>query len=108
MEMQNKNMIFNEIGFIGCWFKNLIKKDKMKISKKTAIVLINNNKGKFFTVTFTKKDKTERTINAVKKTGAISPACYLNVYSIQDKGYRNVDVRKISKLKLGGNTYKVR
>lgn len=90
------------------WLSNLVRKDNMKISRKKAVILIEENKGKFFTVTFTKKDNTLRTINAVKKVGAISPAGYLNVYSIKDKGYRNVDVRTISSLKLNNSIYKVR
>lgn len=78
-----------------------------KISKTKAVQLIEENKGKFFTVTFTKKDNTLRTINCVRKTGATTKLGHLNVYSIQDKEYRNIDTRTISELKLDNQQYKV-
>jgi hypothetical protein len=78
-----------------------------KISKSKAVELIEANKGKFFTVTFTKKDNTLRTINCTRKVGATTNLGYLSVWSVQDKGLRSIDPRTITGLKLDNNEYKV-
>lgn len=78
------------------------------INKTKAVELIENSKGKFFTVTFLKKDSTERTINANYKTGRKSPLGYINVYSMKDKGYRNINAQTIRSVSINGNTYNVR
>ena len=87
----------------------LKKTEKMikTISKTRAVELINTSKGKFFTVTFTKAGGTTRTINGNTK-GKMTNQGYLNIYSMKDKGYRNVNVRTISALKLNGESYKIK
>jgi hypothetical protein len=69
---------------------------------------------RFFSVTFTKKDGTERTINArlgVKKhlkggekSYNNNDFNYLTVYSVKDKGYRTVNLDTIKEIKLNNRT----
>ena len=88
-----------------------------EIDKETAKQLIFDTKGKFFTVTFIKKDGSERVMNArlgVKKYlrgGELryDPAefNYITVYDMGAKGYRMVNANTIQKLKIGKNEYTV-
>jgi len=86
------------------------------ISKNTAYSLIKESNGKFFTVTFTTKNGEQRTINGrlkptkTKGSGKNNSKAlgYITVYSMQDKGYRNVDTRTISSLSINKTTNKVR
>ncbi len=73
---------------------------KRKISRTKAVKAIQSNGGKFMTITFIKKNNTERTINCIMKNGAVSDLGYLNVYSIPDKGYRNIDPRTIKQVNI--------
>jgi hypothetical protein len=87
------------------------------ISKETAKQLIKDTKGKFFTVTFKKKDGSERIMNArlgVKaylKGGELSynpdEKGLIPVYDMKNGGYRMVNVSTISKLKIGNSDYTV-
>ena len=69
------------------------------ISKSKAVELMKSSQGRFFTVSFIKKDDTERTINGrirVTKNskGGKNPATdlgYISVYSNAEKQYRNVN-----------------
>ena len=86
-----------------------------EIDKEKAKELIFDTKGKFFTVTFIKKDGSERVMNArlgVKKylkggTLAYDPAefNYITVYDMGSKGYRMVNANTIKNLKIGKNEY---
>lgn len=86
------------------------------ITKSRAVELIKNSQGKFFTVSFMKKDNTERTINGrIKVTknskGGKNPATelgYISMYSNKDDGYRNVNSQTLTSLKINGNIYKVK
>lgn len=86
------------------------------ISKSKAVELIRNSSGRFFTVSFLKKDNSERTINGrVKVTkgskGGKNPATdlgYLSVYSNVDKQYRNVNSQTLTNLKINGEVYRVK
>jgi hypothetical protein len=91
------------------------------ISSEEAKNLIKATNGKFFTVTFIKKDGTERVMNArlgVKKYLQGGTLAFdaeskglIPVFDLQapdpEKAYRMVSVDTISKLKIGGNTYTV-
>jgi hypothetical protein len=87
------------------------------ISRETAKQLIKDTKGKFFTATFTKKDGTERVMNArlgVKaylKGGDLpynpDEKGLIPVYDMKNSGYRMVNVNTIKKLKIGNNEYNV-
>ena len=87
------------------------------ISKEEAKQLVKGTKGKFFTVTFIKKDGTERVMNArlgVKaylKGGDLpynpDEKGLIPVYDMKNGGYRMVNVNTIKKLKIGNNEYNV-
>jgi hypothetical protein len=92
-----------------------------EISTEEAKRLIKDTKGKFFTVTFTKKDGTERVMNARLDVKKYLKGGILG-YNPEEKGvipvfdrnapdpkkpYRMINVDTISKLKIGGNTYTV-
>lgn len=78
-----------------------------RISRTDVVKKIEEQKGRFFTVTFQKKDNSLRTINCNRKNNATTKLGYLNVYSIQDKGYRNIDVRTISAVRLQNQSFKI-
>ena len=80
-----------------------------RVSRGAIVEMIDNSKGKIFTVTFTKNNGTERSINCnYKRPMRGNNLGYLNVYSMKDFGYRNVNTRTITALKMNGVTYKVR
>jgi hypothetical protein len=88
------------------------------ISRPEAKQMIKDTKGKFFTVTFTKKDGTTRVMNArlgVKaylKGGELpyDPEVkgLIPVYDVKTGDYRMINVDTITKLKIGNNEYEVR
>lgn len=88
------------------------------ITQDQAKQLIKDTKGKFFTVTFIKKDGTERVMNArlgVKaylRGGELpyNPEAkgLIPVYDMQKHDYRMVNINTIKKLKIGNNEYEVR
>lgn len=86
-----------------------------EVDVETAKELIFNTGGKFFTVTFIKKDGSERVMNArlgVKKYlrgGELkfnpSEMGLIPVYDMGAKGYRMVNTNTIKNLKIGKNEY---
>jgi hypothetical protein len=80
--------------------------------------MIKDTKGKFFTVTFTKKDGTTRVMNArlgVKaylKGGELpydpDAKGLIPVYDVKTRDYRMVNLNTITNLKIGNNEYQVR
>jgi hypothetical protein len=87
------------------------------ISLEDAKNLIKDTKGKFFTVTFIKKDGTERVMNArlgVKvylKGGTLAYDAeskgLLPVYDMKAKDYRMINLNTITNIKIGNNTYSI-
>jgi hypothetical protein len=87
------------------------------ITTEQAKQLIKDTKGKFFTVTFIKKDGTERVMNArlgvkVYLKGGELPynpdeKGLIPVYDVKTGGYRMVNVSTIKKLKIGNSDYTV-
>jgi len=77
---------------------------------KTLLEIIKETKGKFFTVKFIKKDKTERIltgrIGVIKHLkGGIKttdPNKYLTVYDVQNKGYRSINLDTIKEVRFNG------
>jgi hypothetical protein len=97
----------------GHWYsiyQEMTKRSMTKtISKTTAVELIKSTKGRFFTVTFTKSNGNKRMINGnYKNTPSNGNLGYLRVYSMKDKGYRNVNSQTITGLTYNGMTYRVR
>jgi len=87
------------------------------ISKTDAKILIKATKGKFFTVTFIKKDGTTRVMNArlgVKaylKGGELpynpEEKGLIPVYDIKKGEYRMINVNTITNIKIGNKEFKV-
>jgi hypothetical protein len=87
------------------------------INRAQAKQMIKDTKGKFFTVTFTKKDGSTRVMNArlgVKaylKGGELpydpESKGLIPVYDVQTRDYRMVNVNTITNLKIGNNEYQV-
>jgi hypothetical protein len=87
------------------------------ISKADAKTLIKATKGKFFTVTFTKKDGTTRVMNArlgVKaylKGGELpydpEPKGLIPVYDMGKQEYRMINTNTITNIKIGNKEFKV-
>lgn len=81
------------------------KSNTKRISKTKAVALINNSKGRFFTVTFVKNNGTTRTINGSRKNQ--TPLGNITMYSAKDKGYRTVNPNTIRSLVINETTYVV-
>jgi hypothetical protein len=87
------------------------------IDSNEAKELIKATNGKFFTVTFIKKDGTERVMNArlgVKVYLRGGQLAYdaeskglIPVYDVKTGGYRMVNINTITHLKIGKNEYDV-
>jgi hypothetical protein len=87
------------------------------ITQEQAAQLIRDTKGKFFTVTFIKKDGSTRVMNArlgVKaylKGGELpyNPTAkgLIPVYDMKARDYRMVNINTIKNLKIGNNEYNV-
>ena len=74
---------------------------------------IEQTKGRFFTVTFIKKDGTQRTLNGrvgVTKhlKGGVSRAGdqYITVFDVKNGGYRSVNKDTIKEIKFGKEVYR--
>ena len=90
----------------------------MQITKQQAAGLITRNRGKFFTVTFTKRTTGERRVlngkQGVTKHLKGGPAAYsfsekklLPVFDCQIQAYRSIPVEGISELKICGKVFSV-
>lgn len=77
-----------------------------KVSRTKMVQVINETKGRFFTVTHVDKDGNLRTMNAIKSNRPASELGYITVWSVQDKGYRNVNPQTLTDLSFGRVHYK--
>ena len=85
--------------------------------QRAAAFLSDETGGRIFTVTFRKKDNSERTINArrgVTKHLTGGSLRYnpedkgvLSVYSLKDEGYRMINLDSLISFKIGGHEFKV-
>lgn len=85
-----------------------------RISKSKALDLIKNSNGKFFTVTFIKKDGTRRVMNGQHTTDmGVSSLGYINVKDItavrrkETATIKSVNLQTIESIRLNSVTYKV-
>jgi hypothetical protein len=76
-----------------------------KVSRTKMVQLLNQTKGKFFTSTHIDKDGNPRTMNAVKSNKPASELGYILVYSMRDKGYRNINPQTLTDLSTGKTHY---
>lgn len=79
-----------------------------KVNKTQAVELIKSTKGRFFTVTFVKKNGEQRTINGNVKANAANTLGYINVYSPSIKGYRNINTQTIKAVSFNKVNYIVK
>lgn len=86
----------------------------MKITRKEALKMIEDTNGKFFTVTFQKKDGSIRDMNArigVKKGQVGGVATYkanpnnVGVYESNKGKYRCFNIERLMKIKFKGMEY---
>lgn len=87
------------------------------ITRDAARMMIKNTKGKFFTVTFVKKDGTTRVMNcrlgvrAYLKGGELpynpDEKGLIPVYDVQTRDYRMINAATITNLKIGNKEYQV-
>ena len=74
-----------------------------------------NSNGKFVTITFVKKDGSERVLNGrlgVTKhlkggVSTLNPTEYITIYDVQNGGYRAVNRSTIKRVKIDGITIEV-
>lgn len=82
-----------------------IKERLIATSKKGMVEILKANIGKFFGITFIKKDGTQRTLNAhMKGKDYMDDLGYLKVVTNKNQ-YKLVDPRKILEITINGNKY---
>lgn len=80
----------------------------IKTSKKNIVSILRNNVGKFFGITFIKKDGTQRTLNGhMSDKKFITDLGYLQVIT-NKKEHKQVDPKNILELTINGNKYIVK
>lgn len=77
----------------------------VKASRTEMVNVINGTKGRFFTSTHIDKDGNARTMNAIKSNKPASELGYILVYSLQDKGYRNLNPQTLTDVSFKGTHY---
>lgn len=78
----------------------------VKTSRTKMVQTLNNTKGKFFTSTHIDKEGNPRTMNAIRyKNQGNQELGYIMVYSVRDKGLRNINPQTITDLSFGGVHY---
>lgn len=77
----------------------------VKASRTEMVNVINSTKGRFFTTTHIDKDGQPRTMNAIKSNKPASELGYILVWSVQDKGYRNLNPQTLTDVSFKGTHY---
>jgi hypothetical protein len=77
----------------------------VKASRTEMVNVINSTKGRFFTSTHIDKDGNSRTMNAIKSNKPATELGYITVWSVQDKGYRNLNPQTLTDVSFGGTHY---
>ena len=96
IEVANKNV------------KQVVTTKATVISRTKMVQLINDSKGRFFTATHIDKENNPRTMNCIKSNRQASELGYIMVYSVRDKGYRNINPQTLTDLTINGAYYKAR
>ena len=85
-----------------------------KISRKKALELMKNNKGRFFTAVFIKKDNTTRVMNCAYITNqTTSDLGYVKVKEtsqliLKKPAIRNLNLQTLTELRIGGVMYTIK
>lgn len=78
------------------------------LSRTAVVDLMRDSKGKFYTVTFTKVDGSERVINGqTKKSNFMDNLGYIN-FRESNGNMRRVNPKTIKEISISGNIYKVK
>lgn len=81
----------------------------MRINKKTALSLIEDSKGRYFTISFTKKDGSYRKLTGhVKNSSLLTIDGYLKLRTIITEEFRKIDTRTIDSLTINKTTFKIK
>lgn len=80
----------------------------VKASRTEMVNVINSTKGRFFTCTHIDKEGNARTMNVIKSNKPASELGYILVYSLQDKGYRNLNPQTLTDVSFKGNHYQAK
>lgn len=82
----------------------------MTISKSKALELMQNSRGKFFSVTFVKQDKTSRKMQAKYDSKvSLNPLGFIVLKDVCDNNQlKNVNLQQLTELKINKKTYKVK
>jgi hypothetical protein len=80
-----------------------------KISKSSALNMIQSSNGKFFGVTFTKKDGSIRKMTCRIDKDKLTPnnLGYLTVNEVKTKTYKSLNLQTLSELRINKNVYKI-
>ena len=73
-----------------------------KVSRTIMVKNLKENGGKFFTSTHVGKDGKLHTMNAIMLKKQDSELGYFRVWSVSDKGYRNINPQTIVSLNISG------
>lgn len=103
------NLVFTDNGKYRIYSINDTTPRKSKVvhvvSKTKLVELIKNSKGKFFTITFIKKDGEERTVNAhVKQSNLMNNLGYIQIKTGKNE-IKLVDPKRILKLEIEGMSF---
>ena len=79
-----------------------------KVSRTTMVKALKENGGKFFTSTHIDKNGNPTTMNAVMLTSQDSDLGYIRVWSLSDRGYRNINPQTLTHLNIAGGCYKAK
>lgn len=80
-----------------------------KVSRTTVLSLMQKSGGRFFGVTFTKKDGTIRKMNVKLNTHHSKPTNlgYLLVFDSADKNYKSLNLQTLSEVRIDKQVYSV-
>lgn len=77
-----------------------------KVSRTTMVKALKENGGKFFTSTHIDKEGKPNTMNAIMLKKQDSELGYFRVWSLSDKGYRNINPQTLTHLNIAGRCMK--
>jgi len=72
------------------------------------VKMLKDNGGKFFTSTHIDKNNQPNTMNADMLKQQDSDLGYLRVWSLSDRGYRNINPQTLTHLNINGGCYKAK
>lgn len=79
-----------------------------QIGKKKALELIKGSKGRFFSVTFKKKEGEIRTLNVRYLKQQPNELGYVLLLDMKDKTPKNVNLQTLSQLKINNQILKIK